>query len=370
MPAVSKIRVKDADGSVDAELTGEKSGFFSYSFMRRVNCPGAFAILLYRRADEAVGAFMSRTAIFDLDSQVEFYRRWVEMSIDWYLEYEGLVRGRVYYITADGDLVCEISGRGYLDLLNRRIIDAAAGTADAEKSDVAETVCKAYVTDQAGSGAGARAMTGLSVEADGAGGETVTIKAAYKNLLTTCQDIAKTGGGDIDVVGTGAATFEFRWYDGQRGTDRSTTVKFSYELGNMGNPSIAVMRQDEISAVLVGGQGSGEERTTVWRTDAARIAESTWNRIEKFLDQRNEDDSDGLNNAGDEALEEGRPKNALTFTALQTPGCLLGKDYFLGDLVASSFMGYEATQKVAEYTITVNGDNVGEESILVTLEDV
>jgi hypothetical protein len=33
-------------------------------------------------------------------------------------------------------------------------------------------------------------------------------------------------------------------------------------------------------------------------------------------------------------------------------------------------MGYTATKKVAEYTITVNGDNVGAESILVTLEDV
>jgi len=370
MPAVSKIRVKGVDGLLRAELTGEESGFFSYSFMRRVNCPGAFAILINRRADEPIGSFMIRTAIFELDSQVEFYRRWPEMGIDWYLEYEGLMRGRTYYITTDGDLVCEISGRGYLDLINRRIVEAAAGSADAEKTGAAETVCKDYVTAQAGSGAGARALTGLSVEADGATGETVTIKASNKNLLTTCQDIAKVGGGDFDIIGTGAATFEFRWYDGQRGTDRSSTVKFSYELGNMGTPNIAVMRQDEISAVLVGGQGAGADREMVWRTDATRIADSTWNRIEKFLDQRNEDDTDGLNNAGDEALEEGRPKNALTFTALQTPGCLLGKHYFFGDLVTASFMGYTATKKVAEYTITVNGDNVGAESILVTLEDV
>jgi hypothetical protein len=52
MPAVSKIRVKGVDGLLRAELTGEESGFFSYSFMRRVNCPGAFAILINRRADE------------------------------------------------------------------------------------------------------------------------------------------------------------------------------------------------------------------------------------------------------------------------------------------------------------------------------
>lgn len=369
MPAVWKVRVKGADGLLHAELTGEKSGFFSFSLMRRVNCPGAFALLIYRRADEPIGSFMTRTAIFELDSQVEFYRHWPEMGLDWYLEYEALMRGRVYYITADGDLVCEISGRGYLDLVNRRIIEAAAGSADAEKTGAAETVCKAYVTAQAGSGAGARATTGLSVQADGATGETVTIKASNKNLLTTCQEIAKIGGGDFDVIGTGAATFEFRWYDGQRGTDRSADVKFSYALGNMGEPTIARMQQDEITAVLVGGQGTGAERTTVWRTDATRIAESTWNRIEKFVDQRNEDTTNGLNSTGDEALEEGRPKNALTFTAIQTPGCLLGKRYFFGDLVTADFMGYSATKKVAEYTITVNGDNVGEESILVTLED-
>jgi hypothetical protein len=133
----------------------------------------------------------------------------------------------------------------------------------------------------------------LSVEADGANGETVTIKCVQQELLTTCQDIAKVGGGDFDIIGTGAATFEFRWYDGQRGTIAPVRSSSATNWGTMGTPNIAVMRQDEISAVLVGGQGAGADREMVWRTDATRIADSTWNRIEKFLDQRNEDDTDG-----------------------------------------------------------------------------
>jgi len=238
---------------------------------------------------------------------------------------------------------------------------------DASKSGVAETVMKAFVDKQCGPGAGARALSGLSIEADGAHGNSTELGRAYRNVLEICQEIARTGGGDFDVVSTGAATWEFRWYTGQRGTDRHTTVVFALERGNMAKPHLRLWRADEVSAVLVGGQNEGAARTTVWRTDATRIAESPWNRIERFADARNETTTAGLNAVGDRVLDEGKPRATLDFEVLQVPSCLYGKHYFLGDLVGTKFLTYSATKKLNEVTITVNAQG---ESIKAGFTDV
>jgi len=371
MPNVWQVRVKGGDGALAALLTGERGGFAGFSFMRNVNSAGAFALYMMRRADETTTEFIDRTDLFELDGQIEFRRRWPEQGVNWQMEFEGLVRSREWYVNENNVLMFAASGRGYLDLLHRRHIDAASGSPEAAKTGPAETIAKAYVTEQAGSGAAAaRQITGLSVQADGAAGSTVHITAPYKNLLGTLREIARLGDGDFDVVGTGAATYEFRWYDGQRGTDRSSTVEFSYERGNMGAPRLTRARHDEINAVLVAGQGHASDRETVWRTTDTLIDDSTWNRIEGFKDQRDEPNTDGLNDAGDVVLDEHKPRAVLSFEPLQTPGMLLGKHYFFGDKVAVQFLEYSATQKVKGYTWTVNESTGPGGQVTVELADV
>lgn len=334
-----QIRLKKADGSF-------ANHFDSFTLTRRVNSPGAYALRLDGN-DPKVG-------LFELDGQLEFWWTDPDNDIDWHVEFEAFHRTSNYYITADGALFFESSGRGYIDLLNRRIVAAAAGSSGARKSGAAETVIKAFVNEQCGPGAGSRAISGLSIEADGGGGNTVRLSRAYRKVLEVCQDIAKIGGGDFDIIGTGAAQFEFRWYDDQRGTDRTTTVIFSLERGNMAKPRLYHPRADEVNAVLVGGQGAGSDRTTAWRTDATLIDDSPLNRIEAFVDARNEDQTDGLNAKGDMLLDEKKPRQRLEFEVLQTPSCMYGKHYFLGDLVTAKFLDFEETKKVIAVTITLN----------------
>ena len=342
MSVVWQVRLKNAVGKYVAVV----DDWWGFSIAPYVNGLGAWAVQV--NAEDPV------VEQFDLDGQVEFWWRDNARGIGWSLEHEGVVRNMAYYLDSQGGLVAEISGRGYNDLLVRRIIEAAAGSSGGTKSGVAETIIKAWVTAQAGSGAGARAITGLSVEADGATGDTVPMAAAYDLLYETCRAIATVGGGDFAVVGTGAAAYEFKWYEGQLGDDKTDSVVFALGNGNMASPKLTVSRADEVNAVLVAGQGEAEKRETVWRTDAPRIAESGINRREKFQDARQESSTAGLNALGDIALKAGEPKRSLQFQIQQTVGSAYGIHYGLGDLVSAEFMGDRVTKKIMGVTITVN----------------
>ncbi len=345
--------------------------YASFSLRRQVNSAGAFALRFAKAAAETDAAFEARCALWVLDAPVEFWERDTDAGMTWRLEFEGLVRWSNWYVTADGALVYEVGGRGYIDLLDRRIIAAAAGSAEGTKTGPAESLMKAWVLEQVGASAGAgRVTTGLTIEADGAAGNTLTMARSYKGVLPVLQEVAQIGGGDFDVVGTGTATFDFRWFLGQRGTDRTATVIFALERGNMAEPSLRISRQNEVNAVLVAGQGEGAARATVWRTDAALIDDSTWNRCELFRDARNESTVAGLNAVGDTALYEGKPRWAIGFKVLQIPSCGYGQHYFLGDLVIAKFLGYTGTKKINAVSISCN-DSGGSEIIkMVEMQDV
>lgn len=319
---------------------------------QRLNAPGAFALQF--SGDDP------RSALFELGGQVEFYRADVDNGITSRLEFEGHFSDTDDSLDEDGKPTVVFSGRGYNDLLSRRIIAEPAGTVEAERSGQAEAVAKSYVYIECSALALTREIPGLSVDPIVGEGNFVRTARAYRNVLTVIQECAAIGGGDFAIVGTGPATYRFYWYDGQLGMDRSATVIFAPEWGNMSSPRLRRRRTQEVNAVMVGGQGDGIARTTVWRTDAGRIADSPINRREVFVDQRQESDADGLDTAGDRALEEGNPRPELSFDVLQVPGCLYGLHYFLGDLVTAKFRGYEARLKIIglDFTVTQAGEEI------------
>src|SRR5690606_30648784 len=138
-----------------------------------------------------------------------------------------------------------------------------------------ETVMKALVTYNAtssGTTADGRirnVATGgltITVEADGGGGNTVDWYCAHDHLLETLQKLARIAGGDFDLIKTAATTWDFKFYDGQRGTDRSSSVIFSLDHGNMARPRYQIDRREERTVAIVGGGGEGDDRTFVTRT--------------------------------------------------------------------------------------------------------
>ncbi|MHC4716700.1 MAG: Gp37-like protein [Planctomycetota bacterium] len=337
----------------------------SLEYEKRVNHPGLCQITLSQDH--------SAVPYFTLDRFVEVWRRPDGQSL--YRDYTGLYRGGEYSTASSGLTMFTAYSTGLLDVLRRRILLGNAGTSYTAKSGVAETVLKAFVDEQCVSGAIFRAVTGLSVEADGAGGNSINVDRAWGNLLDVLQEFAgDLGGGDFDVdlTAEGATTFEFAWYDDQLGTDRTwgngvnDPVVFGAEYGNVSAIGYGLMRLSEINAVVMGGRGQGGSRTTQTVTDATAIADSPLNRCEAFVNASNSSDGSTLTDHGSAELEERQAREALSFTILQSNQLQYGIDYFLGDLVTVRYDGTNYDKKVVAVRVSV--DRQGEQVTLETAD--
>ena len=190
---------------------------------------------------------------------------------------------------------------------------------------------------------------GINVEADGAHGPWIDYCCAYYNLLETLQKLAVIGLGDFDMVPY-VSGYEFRWYDGQLGTDRTTTTLFAVERGNMANPVYSLDNRSEQTIALVGGQGEGVNRNVVVRQGSGY---SITNDIEHFLHATHIVTTAGLESFGDRYLLNHKAINSFTFDVLQTPSTQYGLHYFLGDKVTirNPFTLVDTATKVVATTI-------------------
>lgn len=374
-----KMRLKNASGALVAEL----DHWQSLNFTRRINGVDTHQF----QFDGALAVVNN----FILDAQVEVWRRDLAAnpSIDWYLEYEGFHRTGVRQTTGDGQSNFVSYGRGYDDLLARRIILYPAGSAYTNKSGVGETVMKAYVNENAGSGAtfpprslASGVTPGLSVQTSGGAGVSWSGSRAYRNLLEVLQEIANAAVVDFKVVGIGAALFEFRAKASPWGSDRTTIglnpttglngagnppVVFALGFGNMGAPVYSLNRSGEVTAAIVLGQGTETARTLVQRTDPVAIVASPWNRCEASQNATSEKTAAGLNAAGDASLKKNQARESFSFAVIQTPGRLYGRDYFFGDLVTAQYNNIERHKKIIGVSISVAQ---GRENIRLELADV
>ena len=360
MAAEYRVRIYSRAGA----LVWEPADYTALAYTRTVNEPGLAVVTL--PGEHAAAAA-------DLDYQVEGWRRDAANGLDWYRDFSGPVRDVERRAGADGTRTATLYAPGDLSRLARAIVAYRAATANRSSFTAAkaETILKGLVTYNAtssGTTADGRVRTvdlgGITVQADGAGGNTLDVACAWQNLLSACQGVAAVGGGDFDLVKTGAAAWEFRWYAGQLGTDRSGTVRFGLTRGNMANPVLRRNTLDERTVAVVGGQGEEAERAVAVRTGANYL--TVYNSVETFVDARRYSTTAGLEAAGDVALWGAQARYTLAFDVIQTPATLYGVHYFLGDLVAASFEEYSGTKKITG--VAVQFDAAGEQ-IQVTMGD-
>ena len=319
-----------------------------------------------------------RRALFTVDTIVEVWRRNLGVGIPWTLEYAGFHRTDQDQVTDRGDQLFTSYGRGYEDLLHRRAILYSAGSIGDTKTGPLDNVMKAYVRENAGAQA---LMTngrlrdgvtsGLSVAPDVSAAPVWSGSNAWKNLLTTIQDMAKTTDQDFSVIRTGPATFQFNTAWPRIGTDRSGAgpaqpVVFSLAKANMGAPYGTVTRTDEFNVVVVLGPGAEDARTFSIRADVSAMIASPWNSAEKTYDQRNITDPDALDAAGDAQLVAGHSQAALSFIALDTNSTAYGRDFFMGDVILSQFRGLVLPKKIVGIENTVAD---GRESLRIHFDD-
>lgn len=281
---------------------------------------------------------------FLLDAIIEVWRR--VPGQEWYREISAFHRTSQFNLEENGRELFTSYGRGLNDLLNRRDILYYASTAYTLKEGPGETVMKELVNENAAVGADnanrrsfgqyTAATLGLTIAPDYAQGSVWKGAMPWRNLLDQLKEIALTTSVDFEVLRTGAREFVFNTYYPQRGVDRSDTLIFSPELGNMSNVVYADSRVEEANVVAVLGQGENTARQVLIRKTAAD-ADSPWNTIETTRDARNQPDLTAMQSTGDAALEETKAHQTFTFSTLQTATRQYGVDYDVGDLILAFY---------------------------------
>jgi len=286
-------------------------------------------------------------------SQVEMWRSYPDYDIPWTCQFRGFYLAQKRQMQS-AKTTFTMACPGQMWLLGTRDVLWFAGTNNRSKfiTEAGETIMKTMVYRNAGAGAlavdGRRrngAITGIGIEADAGRGEVLDWYCAWDNLLESLQNLALVAGGDYDLVRTGGATWEFRFYLGQLGTDRTSSLKFSVEGGNLVDPIYEYDRISDPTVAIVGGKRAGSAREVTIVTSPYYAAD---NDVEMFVNATNTDTEDGRTDEGMQKLEAARAREKFTFNVRQTPKCLYGQDYFLGDLgrVVNPFTGTTVTQKI------------------------
>jgi hypothetical protein len=350
----------DTSGNLQAVITD----FRRISYGIRVNTPGITEFTI--AGDHPV-----------LDSiannwQIEVWRK--PSGGSWGREMTGLYRYLRWGYKNDNEAV--IICPGIKSMLGWRIVAWTAAYTDRSKftSEKAETIANTIVKYNCTSDATVAngreregAITGMTVEADGAEGNTIDWYCAYDNVLESLQDLAKVGGGDFDLVKTSSTAWQYRWYTGQLGTDNSSNVTFALERGNMANPVFIDNRLNEKTACIVGGQGEQSDRDIEVRTGTNYNV--TTNNIEIFEQATDITTTAGLQSRGDKALAEVEAVKEFRFDVLQIPGCEYGDDYVLGDLVTAVNPYDQTTYTLKIQSVTVSVKSDGNEEINVEMSE-
>jgi hypothetical protein len=294
-------------------------------------------------------AAMGEIAYGDL---FELWRADPQYGVDWYRFFGGIYvepewsqPGKIAYHT--------ILAEGYLGMLGWRDVGWRAGLEGRSifTNVKAETIAKTLVTYNAAASATTAngrkrsgTISGVTVAADAAGGGSRTLACFGDNLLETLQTLAWTWqDGDFDLVRGSGAAWEFRWYAGQLGTDRSASVVFSMGNANMANPVYRVRRRTEKTVALVWGKGDEETREFTERTGANYSA--SHNREMTINASGLRDDAASVGDAG---LKSNQASEEFVFDIEQTEETMYGVHYVLGDLTAAinPFNGASIVQKV------------------------
>lgn len=182
-------------------------------------------------------------------------------------------------------------------------------------------------------------------------GLVIDYRNAYRNILESLQELAKTGSIDFELtLGTSPYVnyLFFNLHAGQLGSDKSASMIFNLNLHNLGRSALNGDRLSEKTVAIVGGSGEGSRRMTAVRTG---VNFSTSNDYELFVDDRTSTTTAQLQASGDIKLAEVQAKSTIDASILQSAGYMYGRDYVLGDLVSVQFAGVTAVKKIQEIEV-------------------
>jgi len=261
-------------------------------------------------------------------------------------------------------------------LRGRRIVDYFAGTAYSSKTTptAAGNLIKTFVSENMLSGIVGADRQGVETQADIStyltnqanlgDGATQAMQCAWRNLEDVIQELSdgSTQAGTYlvaDIVAPTESTLQLRTYATVRGEDHRASsaqpVILSEDAGSLANCLLVVDRSEEITFAIAGGSGEKTQRLIRTSLDAARMAESPFNRVEQFGDYSNVSDATALQNLADAMVRAGRPRIEFSANVVETAGATRGIQYDLGDMVTAAFRGQQYDSRLDVVEVAVGG---------------
>jgi hypothetical protein len=186
----------------------------------------------------------------------------------------------------------------------------------------ASTVIRNLIDRNGGPGGNPdRYIEGLRLGIDPAIGGTTTVAARWQNLLDVVSAVADTAG-----IGWTIVRKELRFY---RPAAQARAV-FSIDFETLRDYR-ARTKAPDANYIYVGGQGELAARAIAVAGDAGSL--DRWMRWEDFIDQRQEEDEDRLQDLAEAAIEEFRDRDTVDAELTDTPAQFFPRDYGLGDPV-------------------------------------
>lgn len=357
-----QIRILNASGVAYYMLTGGADGGFTIlEYETRVNEVG---VCHFRIPGYNIN-YTVEQAIPDLQIGyiVEVWRRESEDSTESNeLVWCGIIR-KLVYSGRDQDVI-DVYAYHINWLLQTRHVLWRENYPNRSKfeNEEAETIMKTIVDYNIGPNATTGngrlrngSVTGFVLESDGANGNALYVKCEYANLLETCQDLAETGGGDFEVerYTTGGNLWRFRWYTGQLGTDRTSSVIFSTNFGNVTEAEFTWDRSQEKTVTAVLGPGSGWGRTIdIFEGPDYNV---TTANIETTTEGSNTDTYYERQSLANADLDKKRQARTTIFTPITDAPFRFNREFFLGDLVTVRYSTkYSGTRKLVASTVSYN----------------
>lgn len=362
------IVIKNRAGAIKRILTGAEGGFRWLSYRKEVNNVG---LLMFD-----LDADHTAIADLELDGQIEVWRRDEANGVNWYVDFESLFRDEERRADDNGISLFRAICPGQMHFLSRAIVAWPANVANrslfenVKASTIMTNLVRYNATSDATTGNGRIRTTNIAnitTEADDNAGNTITFACAQQPLIEALQDVARIGNRDFYLVRTGPQAWEFKT-DNYRGLDRSASVTFALNYGNMGNPLLRRNRLNEKTVAVVGGQGTDSDREFVVRTGINY--NTTYNSSEVFYPANQYTTTNGLNAAGDIRLDELRARDDLTWDIIQTPQSLYGVHYFWGDLITGFYQGITAVKQISAVSITYQAASDRAETIQVETRNI
>ncbi|WP_073839551.1 siphovirus ReqiPepy6 Gp37-like family protein [Micromonospora sp. CB01531] len=221
------------------------------------------------------------------------------------------------------------------------------------RTGTTETLMHAYVKANIGPDApAARRKANLVMGANLGRGRSVTKSARFKVLGNLLNELATVDNLGFRVIQRGnKLAFEtYQVYD------RSREIRLDVYNNTLAGHKVA-WSPPGATQVIVAGQNEGVDRQFRHLTTPESLAaEQDWGRrIERFVDQRQTDKVEELDQAGMEVLsEEGFSTLAVQAVPMEDSPMNFGRDWNVGDRVTVVVEGQELASTVTGYVMKVN----------------